>query len=94
MPNSDVTINPYDFNTSIYSIDRLILGGVESNYALLIPEFQREYTWEDEDIERLFSDLLLGFSSSIKEKSGHFFGATVWNKRNRTDLEPDFTILM
>lgn len=91
MPAETVKLNPYNFNTNVYSVDRLLIGGVENELGLLIPEFQRDYTWEKEEIKRLFSDLLLGFSQRMRQPSNHFFGATVWNKRTRED-ETDFLV--
>jgi uncharacterized protein with ParB-like and HNH nuclease domain len=92
MTNSRVEINPYKFSSSVFSLDRLIMGGVANDLGLLIPDFQRDYTWEDKDITRLFDDLLLGFSTRSKHSSGHFFGATVWNLRTRAKLETEFIL--
>ena len=97
MPSSHVELNPYNFESAVYSIDRLICGGVANQLGLLIPEFQRDYTWEIRDIERLISDLLLGFSGRINSSSGHFFGATVWNERKRPNetnfINPSYDIV-
>ena len=81
MPNNEY-LNPFSFRSEVYPISKLLIGGVENQLGLLIPEFQRDYTWEEKDILRLFDDLLLAYSSRMSYPSNHF-GATVWNKRSR-----------
>lgn len=91
MPNSQLELNPFRFESNIYSLDRLMVGGIENELGLVIPDFQRKYTWEEGDIKRFFGDILLALSDRASKPSSNFFGATLWNKRER-GLEDEFKV--
>ena len=88
---SKITFNPSNYESRILSIEHLMEGGIENEVGLVIPNYQRDYTWEEDDLKRLYTDLLLGLSNREEEASGAFLGATVWCKRKRT-YEPAFLI--
>ena len=91
MSSRYVEFNPYGFDSEVCSLDRLMFGGFTNEVGLLIPDYQRSYTWQEMDVERLFTDVLSSLSTRAKKPSGHFLGATVWNLRKRAD-ETEFTI--
>lgn len=80
---SFVEINPFKFTSQVYSLDRLMADGLETDVGLVIPNYQRNYTWEREQVQRLYTDILLSFSNRLKKPSGYFLGATVWSLRKR-----------
>ena len=92
MSSNKVEFNPYAFSSNLLSLDRIMEGGVTNEVGLLVPDYQRNYTWQEKDVERLFIDILSSLSARTKRPSSHFLGATVWNKRNRDTHEPEFTI--
>ncbi len=91
MTSDNPELNPYNFVSKIYPLIRLMIGGVRNELALLIPDYQRNYTWRQRDIERFYTDVLSSLSTCTKRPSAHFLGTTVWNLRNRAE-EPEFTI--
>jgi len=60
---------------------REIFGG--TNYYL-IPDYQRPYSWEDEQIERLWDDIFSAFDEKDKY---YFLGPTILARTNTGDLE-------
>ncbi|MCH1515667.1 MAG: DUF262 domain-containing protein, partial [Alphaproteobacteria bacterium] len=89
--SDNVKLNPFNFTSEVYSLDRLMAGGVQNDLGLVIPDYQRGYTWEQEEVERLFIDILISLINRSSEPSGHFLGATVWNLRRRAE-ETDFSV--
>lgn len=70
-------------NTSIDS--RLMSFGelFVSNYYYSIPEFQRDYSWTEEEVEALWSDI----TTTIDEnRSDYFMGAIVINNSKKPEL--------
>ena len=51
-------MNPSKYASIICGIDRLMEGGIKNEVGLVIPNYQRDYTWEEEQVQRLFNDLL------------------------------------
>ena len=89
--HSSLKLNPSEFKSGVFSIDRLMEGGLENELGLVIPDYQRDYTWEIDEVQRLFNDLLSGLSARKKQATGTFFGASVWCKRKRPK-EDEFLI--
>ncbi len=48
-----------------------------------IPVYQRNYTWEKENCDQLYNDIL----SSIKNKRNHFIGSIVYSTTKRDDIK-------
>ena len=76
-------LNPDEFQSKIIGIDFLYEGGISANIGLIIPDYQRNYTWEQQDVERLFTDIMASLSTRTKKPASNFFGATVWCRRDR-----------
>ena len=57
MTSNTLEFNPYKFGSEIYPLLRLMAGGVKNEVALLIPDYQRNYTWQEKDVEQLLDDL-------------------------------------
>ena len=91
MTSNTLEFNPYKFDSKIWPLLRLMEGGVRNELALLIPDYQRNYTWQRRDVERFYTDVLSSLSTCTKRPSAHFLGTTVWNLRKRSE-EPEFTI--
>ena len=84
-------LNASDFQSNIYAIDNLMESGVSDNIGLIIPDYQRNYTWGEQDVKRLFTDILGSLSTRTTKPASNFFGATVWCKRKRSN-EPEFLL--
>ena len=48
-----------------------------------IPVYQRNYTWEKENCELLYNDIV----SSIKNERNHFLGSLVYSTTKRNDIK-------
>ena len=84
-------LNPSNFKSMICSVEKIFDDSVANLFGLVIPDYQRDYTWEEPEIKRLVSDILASIAVRSKKPSGNFFGATVWCKRLRT-IETEFNI--
>ena len=84
-------LNPSKFESNIYAIEYLFEAGVADNAGLVIPDYQRRYTWAEEDILRILVDLMKSVRLRENMPASNFFGATVWCKRNRVN-EPEFSL--
>ena len=72
-------MSSYDFNIDKSTIENLF----KSNF-FLIPEYQRDYVWDDEHVERYFDDIIYNFenknglnSGKQKEWSKYYMGNIV-----------------
>ena len=88
---NNLDFNPYKFGSEIYPLLRLMAGGVKNEVALLIPDYQRNYTWQERDVERFYTDVLSSLSTCTKRPSSHFLGTTVGEKRSE---EPDLQLIL
>ncbi len=59
---------------SMFDFDALGLGSVLSRYRLAVPPNQREYSWKDNQVNRLFTDLAKALSDQEDE---YFLGTVV-----------------
>ena len=84
-------LNPDEFQSKIIGIDFLYEGGISANIGLIIPDYQRNYTWEQQDVDRLFTDIMASLSTRTKKPASNFFGATVWCRRDR-EIEKEFML--
>ena len=59
------------------------------HFSLVVPEYQRDYAWETEQLDRLLSDLLRGAKDLTTGDPCTFLGPIVLCKRGRVEIEPN-----
>ena len=52
-------------------VETAVMHGDMTGFS--IPEYQRSYSWSEDDVERLFSDCLYGFSQFFKDRGAPAF---------------------
>jgi len=50
----------------------LTIGNVFNDFYV-VPSYQREYVWEDKQVEQLFTDIMTEFSSDNRDQSSEYF---------------------
>ena len=60
------------------------------DFGLIVPEYQRDYAWEEEELQRFLIDIGSGVETLIHGDPTTFLGTVVLCKRERFDLEPTF----
>jgi uncharacterized protein with ParB-like and HNH nuclease domain len=73
MPNTSI-------DSRLMSFGELLTG---SNYYV-VPNFQRDYSWTDTEVEELWTDIV---NTIDENRNEHFFGAIVVNNSNKPKLE-------
>ena len=53
-----------------------------SDKRFIIPLYQRNYDWKEENCDQLFNDLL---KLHYSKRKSHFFGSVVWKKEPYTE---------
>jgi len=64
---------------------KIILSKLFDNFWFNIPEYQRPYVWEEEEVEELLDDLWYAYSN--KSDSEYFLGSLVLHKRNKREYD-------
>lgn len=72
-------------NQKIDSDDIYIKDVFKSFY--LVPDYQREYVWESEQVEQLLNDINTGFSAETKNTPEYFIGSIVVCPREKNIFE-------
>ena len=49
----------------------------KADLGFRIPSYQRRYDWDEENIQRLFEDILLGLSYRLKDENALTFLGTI-----------------
>ncbi len=77
-----------NYTSDVHSIGDLFNKG-RGNFALIIPEYQREFKWTKEQYGRLISSILHNFSRLEKaERTSCFLGSIIFSESKSTE-DPD-----
>ncbi|MDB2651456.1 DUF262 domain-containing protein [Amylibacter sp.] len=60
-------LNPSNFKSMICSVEKIFDDSVANLFGLVIPDYQRDYTWEEPEIKRLVSDIFGKHRRKIKK---------------------------
>ena len=66
------------------AVEELLYNGLN----LYIPAYQREYTWRDEDVEKLIWDFVEGIDLLQEKDSFTFIGSLITSPAGAHDIDP------
>lgn len=66
--------------------EKVELKDIFSNSQLIIPEYQRDYSWTEKQVKDLFNDIIYSVDNySESDTKYHYFGTLVLEKRDKID---------